>query len=317
VRLRRAILAVCAAAPSLACAPVPGEGRFVHIDTEEALIIWDEPAQREHFIRRASFETDAKDFGFLVPTPGKPELAEADDRPFQELAALTAPGSAPAAVTVLEQKIVAGYDAAVLEASDAKALDGWLKSHGYPSSPELVAWYKPYVERKWKITAFKIAGDSPKVATGAVRMSFQTARPFFPYSEPAAAANQGRERLLRIYFLADARFRGIVGDYEPWPGAAVWSNTIQKAQLAELLKLARLPPLAGGGGRRLTEFEDRSSPRPGGGELFFERAADQSTLARPAGDRYAGASGTIIGFLALALLALIAGIWFLNRRSRG
>jgi len=319
VTFRRAILAVCAAAPSLACAPVPGEGRFVHIDTEEALIIWDEAAQRQHFIRRALVETDAKDFGFLVPTPGKPELAAVDDGAFQELAAVTAPASAsqPKAVTVLEQRIVAGYDAAVLEASDAQALDGWLKEHGYPSSPELVEWYKPYVAQKWKITAFKVAAGSPKVATGAVRMSFQTPRPFFPYREPAATAGKARERLLRVYFLADARFRGVIGDYEPWPGAAVWSNTIEKPRLAELLKLVRLPPLAGGGGQRLTEFEDRSSPRPAGGELFFERAADQSTLARAPVFRYRGASSTMIGFLVFAILAIIGGIWFLIRRIRG
>ena len=321
------MLAVCAAAPSLACAPVPGEGRFVHLDTEEALIIWDEAAQRQHFIRRASFETDAKDFGFLVPTPAKPDLAEADDRVFRELAAITArtvrdpemvksmPKGAPAAVKVLEQKVVAGFDAAVLEASDAKALDGWLKSHGYPSSPELVAWYAPYIARKWKITAFKIAADAPKLATAAVRMSFQTSRPFFPYREPAVRQppdQKARERLLRVYFLADARFRGTVGDYEPWPGAAVWSNTIGTPQLAELLKLVKLPPLAGGGGRRLTEFEDRSSPRPGTGELFFERAADQSTLARPA--IYTGLSGLAI--LATAILVILGGIWFLVKRRR-
>jgi hypothetical protein len=310
VRLRQAILALCAAAPSLACAPVPGEGRFVRIESEEALIIWDEAAQRQHFIHRASFENDAKDFGFLVPTPGKPELAAADDRAFQALAALTAPG-----VTVLEQKLLAGYEATVLEAADPRALDGWLRTNGYPSSPGLVEWAKPYVERKWKITAFKVAGGSPKVATGAVRLSFQTARPFFPYREPPAAGT--RERMLRIYFLADARFRGTVGDYEPWAGAAVWSGSVDRTQLEELLKLVRLPPLAGGGGRRLTEFEDRSSPRPGGGELYFERAADQSTLARPAAQRLSGASGTMIALLALAILVLIGGSWFLIRRNRG
>ena len=151
--------------------------------------------------------------------------------------------------------------------------------------------------------------------TAAVRMSFQTVRPFFPYREPAVRQppdKKARERLLRVYFLADARFRGTVGDYEPWPGAAVWSNTIGTAQLAELLRLVKLPALAGGGGRRLTEFEDRSSPRPGTGELFFERAADQSTLERPA--IYTGLSGLAI--LATAILVILGGIWFLVKRRR-
>ena len=308
MRLRQAILALCAAAPSLASAPVPGEGRFAHVESEEVLIVWDEAAQRQHFIRRATFETDARDFGFLVPTPGKPELAAVDERAFRMLGGITG-------VTVLEQKRVAGYNATVLEATDPKALDDWLRSNGYPSGPGLVEWAKPYVERKWKITAFKFAAGSPKATSGAVRMSFQTPRPFFPYREPAAAG--AKERVLRIYFLADARFRGTVGDYEPWAGAAVWSGSIERAQLAELLKLVSLPPLAGGGGRRLTEFEDRSSPRPGGGELFFERAVDQSTLARAPAHRLSGPSGTMIALLAIAILVLIGGSWFLIRRNRG
>jgi hypothetical protein len=335
VTLRRVILAVCAAAAGLACAPVPGDGRFVHIDTEEALIVWDEAAQRQHFIRRASFETDAKDFGFLVPTPAKPELAEADDRVFRELAAITAPAlrqaakgemapksvpaAAPSAVTLLEQKIVAGLDAAVLEASDAKALDGWLKAHGYPSSPELVAWYEPYIARKWKITAFKVAAGAPKLATAAVRMSFQTEKPFFPYREPAVRQAPGtapRDRLLRVYFLADARFGGTIGDKAPWPGTAMWSSVIEPAQLAQLFKLAKLPSHAGGGGRRLTEFEDRSSPRPGTDEVFFQRAADQSALERPA--LYGGQSSlALLVELLAAIVVILGGIWFLVRRSRG
>ncbi|HEY5896576.1 MAG TPA: DUF2330 domain-containing protein, partial [Burkholderiales bacterium] len=196
----RILAAVFAGAASLACAPVPGEGHFVHVDSEEAIIIWDAAAQRQHFIRRASFQTDAAHFGFLVPTPGKPELGEADDAAFMALAQITAPATtdvappaakaaksmgSPAGVAVLERKVVAGLDAAVLEATDADALYHWLKDNGYRSDPYLIEWTRPYVERNWKITAFKIAAGAPAVATKAVRMSFQTERPFFPYREPA------------------------------------------------------------------------------------------------------------------------------------
>ncbi|HUQ75738.1 MAG TPA: DUF2330 domain-containing protein [Burkholderiales bacterium] len=337
----RIILAgLCAALPNLACAPVPGEGRFVRIASEEAIIIWDEGAQRQHFIRRASFDTDAKDFGFLVPTPNRPELAEAGNDAFAFLAAITLPfdraargksdeaakpaGPRPAAVTVLEQKVVAGYDAAVLEATDAKALDGWLKQHGYPSSPQLVAWYEPYIAGKWKITAFKISADAPKVASSAVRMSFQTEKPFFPYREPASQGTAGKQdaRLLRVYFLADARFTGTVGANGAWDGRAVWSNNVEKEDVAYLLKLARLPSLAGGGGRWLTEFEDRSSPRPGTDEVFFQRAADQTTLGRPAPVPVMMAiarsntyqlSAAAVGIAALIIVALLV----YKRRRRG
>jgi hypothetical protein len=270
-----------------------------------------------------------------VPTPSRPELAEADDFAFAMLARLTIPEemaarkfeakptlAAPAAVTVLEQKVVAGLAAAVLEASDARALEGWLKQNGYPTSAELVEWVAPYIAAKWKITAFKIAGDAQKVTSAAVRMSFQAEKPFFPYREPAAqgAAGKSGDRLLRVYFLADARFAGAIGDKAPWAGQAVWSNNIGKEQVGRLLKLAKLPVLAGGGGQWLTVFEDRSSPRPGTDEVFFARAADQSTIARPVDSPIAAiTSNRTVRVVAIAALvaALIIVAFVVYRRRRG
>jgi hypothetical protein len=324
VKTSSAILAaIFVATPSLACAPATSEGRFVHVELEEALVIWDGPAQREHLIRRASFATDAKDFGFLVPTPGKPELAEADDAVFGQLVDVTSHGVRPAAaaLTVLEQKVVAGYEAAVLEATDANALYEWLKAHGYRSDAQLVAWTRPYVQQGWKITAFKIAGNAPKVATKALRMSFQTERPFFPYREPQsqrAPGSEKRERLLHVYFLADARFDGAIGGKQAWAGRTLFSKRIDEVQRLELLKLAHLPIMAGGGGRWLTEFEDRSSPRPGTDEVFFERSVDQSTVERVAPPQEAsGRSSLMTGAGVLAMLGMGYGAWRLARRSNG
>lgn len=323
-----------AAIPSLACAPVPGEGKFVHIATEEAIIIWDEGAKRQHFIRRASFDTDAKDFGFLVPTPGKPELGESDDRAFDHLAEITAPAveyvdppsgrqrplqkaaAAPAAVTVLELARVAGLDAAVLEATDADALHGWLKKHGYPTSPGLKEWYAPYIAANWKITAFKIAAESRKISSAAVRMSFQTERPFFPYREPATHHAPAYEpRLLRVYFIGEGRFAGAVGGKQPWTGQAVWSNQIDKGQLTKLLKVAKLPAQAGGGARWLTEFEDHASPRPGTDEVYFGRAFDEP-LARPPRLVYGGGPLPLIATAVIALMMAALGIWAWRRARR-
>ena len=70
---------------------MPPRGARVDIAEESAIIIWDAATKTEQFIRRASFKTDAKDFGFLVPTPSKPTLAEADDSAFHELERITAP----------------------------------------------------------------------------------------------------------------------------------------------------------------------------------------------------------------------------------
>src|SRR6202011_301207 len=93
------------------------------------------------------------------------------------------------AVKVLAEKEVAGFKATVLETTSAKDLVDWLKDHGYAFSPEVEAWAKPYVESGWKITALKVAKDkegsaSRAVNAAALRMSFKTDRPLFPYREP-------------------------------------------------------------------------------------------------------------------------------------
>src|SRR5262249_7614079 len=118
-----------------------------------------------------------------------------------------------AEVKVLQEKQVAGFDAKVLEATSAKALNDWLKEKGYAFSPEIEAWAKPYVDQKWKITALKVAkgkdNKSNSVAAGALRISFKTDRPLFPYREPdykSAADALKPARLLRIFFVADARY---------------------------------------------------------------------------------------------------------------
>jgi hypothetical protein len=68
---------------AVGCAAAPPFGATVRIADESAIIIWDASSKTEHFIRRATFSSSAHDFGFLVPTPTKPELAEAEDDAFK------------------------------------------------------------------------------------------------------------------------------------------------------------------------------------------------------------------------------------------
>ncbi|HYV34263.1 MAG TPA: DUF2330 domain-containing protein, partial [Gemmataceae bacterium] len=169
-----------------ACAPAPPHNMPVAIADESAIIIWDEATKTQHFIRRASFSTQAADFGFLVPTPTQPNLGEADDQAFDSLDKITAPkvvkqarpsgggcgigcsappgaGSVKSNVEVLDQKRIAGQDVVVLKATDANDLTKWLADHGYEFSPTLKEWVKPYIDAKWIITASKIARDKETV----------------------------------------------------------------------------------------------------------------------------------------------------------
>lgn len=317
-------------------------GERVDVADETALIVWDEASKTEHFIRQATFVGSGYDFGFLVPTPSRPQLEPADPDLFTELVKITEPkteirhesggltvgcggaalskksvegAAVPAGFVVLEQKRVGDLDAAVLGFRDgaghtpeeaAFEVLGWLTRNQYAVRPELAEWIAQYARDKWVITAFKIAGEPPTGgATGpapgttgrgdsgapkgtalkasAVRMSFKTDRPFFPYREPADqrdARAQEVKRLLRVYVAAKQRMAGKIGNATAWPGTTVWANAITAPERDGALGKAKLPTATAPDAWYLTEFEDRSTPRPGTDEVYFEPSPDQSPVAR-------------------------------------
>lgn len=310
--------------PVNACCPAPRPGTVVLNADQTIVILWDAAQKMEHFIRKASFKSDAADFGFIIPSPSQPELSESGGEAFTLLAKYTEPeierrprphsgsslgcgrgplamksaGAKPdmPAVRVLEEKFVAGFKAAVLEADNASVLLAWLKENGYAFSPAIEAWAQPYVEAKWKLTALRVAKDGEQgqpsqtaqtygIEAPALRMSFKTERPLFPYREPDAAdANEKldqRSRLLRVFFVGEQRYEGELTKTEPWTGKAVWSNLLKAEQRAALLEALKLPATTGPREFRLTEFEDRWPYKKAPADLYFSPAADQGTLKRP------------------------------------
>jgi Uncharacterized protein conserved in bacteria (DUF2330) len=315
--------ALCLTLPSEGdgCAAPHRQGDYVHIAEESAVIVWDAASKTQHFIRRATFDTKAKDFGFLVPTPAQPALADVDDAVFSFLDAAIRPrivdvsggfefgslccmccplpgklgltrsatGVTPPPVRVLDSQRVGGFDAVVLEADDAQALNDWLKERGYPSDPELVSWLGPYVAEKWKITAFKIAPDAKagaSVRTSAVRMSFKTDKPFFPYREPNqpevdknAAFSRG-PRMLRVFFVSASRTTAKRGA-GAWSARVPWADTLNDEQRARLIKDLGVPADHIPAAAWLTTFEDTSTPRPAADEVFFEASQEQTSVRPP------------------------------------
>src|SRR5262252_1646567 len=85
------LVLVCLVSLSEACAPVMREGGRVAIASESALIVYDEKTKTEHFIRRGTFDTRVPYFGFLVPTPTKPEIEAVPDDVFTMLGDWTKP----------------------------------------------------------------------------------------------------------------------------------------------------------------------------------------------------------------------------------
>jgi len=281
------------------CAPAPPQGQEVAIADEEAVIVWDPASQTETFIRRAAFVSTAASFGFLVPTPALPAVAEdpldlerlrraiaprevsetrgieLDTSPLALVcmgADKSAPTTSTANVRVLQTAHVAGFDATTLAADDPAAIAAWLDHHGYATTPELTAWLASYTSAKWVITAFVVARDpnDETVATRNVRMTFKTERPFYPYREPASAKS-APNRLLRVWMFSPTRVTGTIGT-APWPAKTLWSGMYEPPP--EEVALI-------GANKHLTVFDDTSSPRRGTDEVYFANSPNQADVEQP------------------------------------
>jgi Uncharacterized protein conserved in bacteria (DUF2330) len=337
------------ASPLPACCPTPPSGKPVVNADQTVIIVWDAATKTEHFIRQASFKSEADDFGFLVPTPNQPELNESGNAAFPFLQKLTEPevekmpkptaiacgcgaardlsagDAAPLAkVQVLQEKLVAGFQAAVLQADSANALVLWLKDNGYAFSPAVEAWAKPYVEAGWKITALKVAKsrdgkDDKTVAASALRMTFKTDRPLFPYREPdskgAATALGVNHRLLRIYFVAEARYQGELTRDVTWTGGVAWANKLNAEDRKTALGLLNLPETTGPAEWWLTEFEDSWPYRVAPADVYFSRDSDQNTIKRPPIIQYVS-SAWPTDVMAYAIAAVVIVPPLLRKRRR-
>jgi Uncharacterized protein conserved in bacteria (DUF2330) len=343
-----AVLGSCswqfASDPVQACCAVYRVGTPVVNADQTVIIVWDAATKTQHFIRQASFKSEADDFGFIVPSPTQPELEEAGDGAFPYLRRLTEPeqkstgggigctcSANPAAledrhslgVKVLEEKLVAGFNASVLETKSATALTQWLKDNGYAFSPEVEAWARPYIEAGWKFTALKVfrskdASTKTDVKASALRISFKTDRPVFPYREPdykgSAAAVGAKDRLLRIYFLAEARYQGELTKETPWTGKVVWAGKLSADDRAKILDELKLPAKTGPVDFWLTEFEDHWQYKLMPADVYFKRAANQESVRRasvggPSMYPTDGAS------YALAAVMILPPLWRRYRRA--
>lgn len=326
-----------------ACCPAPRPGQFVVNADQTVIIVWDAATKTEHFIRKATFKAEADDFGFLIPTPTLPALDESGNEAFPYLAKLTEPeiqrvqrpksggggcacgpqaqfagvkeDMAPTSVVVRAEKEVAGFKAVVLEAKSANDLVKWLKDNGYAFSPEIEAWAKPYVETGWMITAFKVARakddqNTKTVAAGALRMTFKTDRPLFPYREPDYKNTTEKlpvdRRLLRIYFLGDARYAGALTPELGWTGRTAYANPLSPEARKQTLAHLRLPETAVAGECWLTEFEDDWPYEVAPADLYFSPSGDAGSVKRPPIIQYVSSPWPQdVTFYALAAVLLV------------
>jgi hypothetical protein len=185
---------------------------------------------------------------------------------------------------VLSQEDVGNFHATTLKADDEHALQGWLHDHGYVLNPATEAWVESYAAKKWNLTAFQFMRKQHArfgVTSSAIRMSFSSAQPFYPYSEPKKAdSDRGLylPRSLSVAILTDARMEGTLVEGIEWPARLRFAGPSSDGSVwgkDHWLTLARLPASTQLP-RFLTYFRDISNPRPGKTDLVFTPSASQA-----------------------------------------
>src|SRR5687767_4195076 len=122
-RIALTLALMAAVSTLLACSLVTPLNHIVRMGGELVLIVWNPETKTQHFVRTVQFESkDPCDFGFLIPTPTEPELAEADFHAFYiaeealrrrppSSEGVKAAGGARSAVHVLKAQQVGRLDA--------------------------------------------------------------------------------------------------------------------------------------------------------------------------------------------------------------
>lgn len=218
-------VAICALFTILILTPTLAKadgGIFYPVDyptaqtTQKAFIYYQN--QTEDLIIATSFQGNAKDFAWVIPTPSKPTIDKSKVDLFNDLAIITkttesgpdvvynkslpgesgSPKSAP--VEVISEKTIDVYDTAILKATDENALAKWLSDHGYTFPQDKSSELKSYVENGWYFAVAKIqpklivgGGIASQLASGTLtplRLAFKTDKIIYPMKLTRVALDQ-------------------------------------------------------------------------------------------------------------------------------
>ncbi|TSC95950.1 MAG: hypothetical protein Athens101410_274 [Parcubacteria group bacterium Athens1014_10] len=147
----------------------PSPNYYVY-ETEQKAVIFHEKGV-ETLIISTAFQGNAKDFGWVIPVPNRPDVDKSSDELFTSLANLTAPTGgyypqeigfgltdsvkAPG-VDIIETKKVEYYDVTVLKASESNSLVDWLKKNNYQFPEEAAYLFDDYIKNNWYFVAVRI-----------------------------------------------------------------------------------------------------------------------------------------------------------------
>ena len=231
------------------------------------IIVWNPETKVEHLVRSSAFISNAECFDFLTPTPTIPTVQPVAYHSFMSLFSLMHPPKKNRAeqiqpiepldpnfgtlirkdVEVAKVTRIGNLVATTFRASDVIALSDWLKKNGYRPSAAQNRWLEKYVEKRWYLTAIKVASEDPNIETDAVRLSFKTNVPVNPYYAPEKSWLQ--DVWQELYVVSPMQLQGYVGaktllDAKP-DSHAFMTTEAQKNLAAELkLDLKQIPKKA-------------------------------------------------------------------------
>lgn len=261
---------------------------------EQTVILYDAEKRREHFIREVVFSEAPAPFGFVVPTPARPEVGKLKKSPFAKLresfpfhgpervVRLADADSDAASVKVLEVTKVGRFTAFVLSASDPAGLSSWLSQNGFVSTPATDAWLAHYVKLRFFYVAMRYEpspGANGKTTAETIRISFDSPLPYYPYLEPDPPGGKApaRPRLLEIWLASTHDFVPVTPrsrEKTDWVrpflnGTRYTSSSGVRSILASTVEAALLPA----GRLRLQRFADQKRSRVGFGDIVFVPAS--------------------------------------------
>lgn len=147
----------------------PPPNYYMRETEQKAVIFYDQGI--ETLIVSSSFQGDAKDFGWIIPVPNKPEVGKSSDELFTALNELTnAPtnyypqkgieimsdSATQGGVEIIENKKVEYYDITVLKAAEENSLVQWLRNNNFQFPSEASYVFNDYIQNNWYFVAIKI-----------------------------------------------------------------------------------------------------------------------------------------------------------------
>jgi hypothetical protein len=159
--------------------------RYIYERSQNAFIVYDPRAGRETLILRTSFETQTKDFAWVVPVPSLPEFEQASASLFAQAFEYTTAlhhdrnlgcacleedeyatkAGAPGDVTIYDEQTVGIYGTSVIGAESSADLIDWLEEHGYLGDTNrflVTEALQYYIDKDWYFVAMRI--DSTALA---------------------------------------------------------------------------------------------------------------------------------------------------------